>query len=109
MKWTIMKTKSFYISREDTIQNVQDKFSQLFPLLTIHFYSQNNKTLNTSCPMFSPGCRIGDLSPVVRDEFLQMTEKMTEGEIENRIQQNFGLHAEIIHNMNYSHHKKLLI
>jgi hypothetical protein len=104
-----MKTNSFYISREDTIQGVQDKLSQFFPLLTIHFYSQNNMRLNASCPMFSPDCRIGDLCPVCKNESLLMTEKMTEEEIEKRIQQNFGLHAEISHKTGLTHNKKILI
>jgi hypothetical protein len=109
MKWTIMKTNSFYISRDDTIQRVQDKFSQLFPQLTIHFYTQSNKKLNTSCSMFSPDCRIGDLSLLCKNESLKMTEQMTEEEMENRIQQIFGLHAEITHKMDHSHNEKLLI
>jgi hypothetical protein len=38
-----------------------------------------------------------------------MTEKMTEEEIERRIQQNFGLHAEISHKTGLTHNKKILI
>jgi hypothetical protein len=104
-----MKTNSFYICREDTIQDVQEKFSQFFPLLTIHFYTQNNKKSNTFCSMFSPDCRIGDLNPLCKNESLKITEKMTEGEMESCIQQNFGLHAEISHKMNLTHNKKSLI
>jgi len=91
-----MKTRSLHISREDTIQSVQNKFSKLFPLLTIHFYSINEKiSLDDSCVMFSPKCNIADVNPQFRDGYIPISENMMAYEMENAIYNNFGLHAEI--------------
>src|SRR5450631_1330468 len=91
-----MKTRSFYISGEDTIQSVQHKFSSIFPLLTIHFYSLNEKAFSDdSCVMFSPECRIADVNPKIRDGYIPVTENMMVYEMENAIYKSFGLHAEI--------------
>jgi|SRR5450432_4337838 len=91
-----MNTSTFHISREDSIQNVQDKFSSLFPLLTINFYSQNEKSSSDdSCAMFSPESRIRDLNPHCLDGTIKITDGMMVYEMENAIQYIFGLHAEI--------------
>jgi hypothetical protein len=91
-----MNTGSFHISREDTIQNVQDKFSHLFPLFTINFYSPNEKTsADNSCVMFCPECRILDINPSFQDGKTEIKDGMTVYEMESEIQHIFGLHAEI--------------
>ena len=91
-----MKTGSFYISREDTIHDIQDRFSQLFPRLTISFYTQNcGKSSENSCVMFSPDCHVRELNPQCKYGSIQITEQMMAYEMEDAILHNFGLHAEI--------------
>jgi hypothetical protein len=91
-----MKTRSLNISGEETIQCVQNKFSELFPLLTIHFYSLNEKvSSDDSCVMLSPKCKIADVIPQFRNSYIPITENMMVYELENAIYHNFGLHAEI--------------
>lgn len=92
-----MKTALFHISREDTIQRVQDKFSQLFPSLEINFYTQNEKISQlNSCAMLSPECRISDLNPEFTDRSIQLAEDPITDEMENAIHNHFGLHVEIV-------------
>jgi hypothetical protein len=91
-----MKAGSFQISREDTIHDIQDRFSQLFPQLTIHFYTQNGgKSPENSCAMFSPDCHVRELNPRCKFGSIQITEQMMSYEMEDAILHNFGLHAEI--------------
>jgi len=91
-----MKNSSFFISSEDTIHNIQDRFSRLFPRLTISFYSQNEQSQSAdSCPMFSADCRISELNPHGRFGSIQIAEDMLAFEMENAIRDHFGLHAEI--------------
>ena len=95
-----MKTSSFQIYGEDTIQMVRDKFSQLFPQLIINFYCQNEKiTSGDSCVMFSPECRICDINHRFKDGTIQIKKNMTINEIEHAIHSFFGLHVEITGNM----------
>jgi hypothetical protein len=91
-----MKRTNFYISRNDTIQEIQSSFSHFYPLMEINFFSNSEKSLaNHSCVMFSPEVRIRDISPDCRDGCIELNDQMTDIEMENLIHEYFKLHAEI--------------
>ena len=91
-----MKRTNFHIYRNNTIQEIKDSFSHFYPSLEINFFSNNEKAQrNNSCVMFSPEVRIGDISPGCLDGFIELSDIMTIGELENLIHDHFALHAEI--------------
>jgi hypothetical protein len=91
-----MKKTNFYICRNDTIQVIQGNFSHFYPSLDINFFSNNEKNiLNNSCVMFSPEVQIRDINPDCQDGCIEINDNMTIDELENLIQDNFNLHAEI--------------
>ena len=91
-----MKKTNLYISRNDTIREVQSSFSHFYPFLEINFFSDNEKTgENYSCVMFSPEVHIRDIRPDCQDGYIELMDQMAIGEIEKLIHDQFKLHAEI--------------
>ena len=67
-----MKKTNLYISRNDTIREVQSSFSHFYPFLEINFFSDNEKTgENYSCVMFSPEVHIRDIRPDCQDGYIE--------------------------------------
>ncbi len=91
-----MKKTNFYISGNDTIEEIQNIFSLFYPFTEINFFSDTEKNfLNHTCIMYSPEVRIRDISPDCPDGCIELNDQMTVTELENLFHDNFNLYAVI--------------
>jgi len=104
-----MKKINFYISRNDTVHEIQESFSRFYPNLEINFFGSVGKTQPVnSCVKFSPEVRIRDISPESQEGCIELNDTMTDTELENLIHDHFNLHVEIspaagkVQNTNFS-------
>jgi|SRR5450631_1824794 len=91
-----MNKTNLFICRNDTIAEVQSRFSRFYPSLEINFFSRVENLLSmNSCVKFSPEVRIGDISPGCRDGCIELNDKISIEDLEHSIYDHFKLHAEI--------------
>ena len=96
-----MKTISFYIRGNDSIQDVQDRFNDLFPAMKINFFREPDfPNQADQCVLFSSETKIAEINPSIKIWAIPITPDMRVFDLEQRIRAA-GLHAEItcyIHN-----------
>jgi hypothetical protein len=91
-----MNRTNFYLSRNDTIAEIQSSFSQFYPSLEIKFFSNNEKTpSNDAWVKLSPEVKIRDISPDGRDGCIEINDRITLADMENSMNDHFKLHVEI--------------
>jgi hypothetical protein len=92
-----MNKIQFQISRQDTIGQVQEKFSGLFPFLWIKIFKQvggfdQYKTQNI---MLCPEVKMSDMSPNFHDGTLIISGNMTVAVLEEYFYDIFGLVVQV--------------
>jgi hypothetical protein len=90
-----MKTCIFYIQGSDSIQSIQNHFSNLFPSMQISFFRVPEIFKQTDqCVMFSPNVKVNEINPLVNDLVIDITPNMRVSDLENIIK-SMGLYVQI--------------
>ena len=91
-----MNKTNFYFCCNDSVAEIQSRFSRFYPDWVINFFSniEINQS-NDSCVMFSSEVKIRDISPDCGDRCIDLNNNMSPDELEKSIHDYFGLHVEI--------------
>jgi hypothetical protein len=90
-----MKACIFYIQGNDSVQSIQDQFSNLFPSMQMSFFRVPEIFKQTDqCVMFSPNVKINGINPLVKDLVIDITPDMRVSDLENIIK-SMGLYVQI--------------
>ncbi|HEY4935289.1 MAG TPA: hypothetical protein VII44_01840 [Puia sp.] len=92
-----MNTIRFQIFKEDRIGDIQEKFSDLFPVLWIKIFKHMGSVnpVTTQNLMFCPEVKMSDINPNFRDGMLMLSGKMTVSELEQIFYNKFGLSVQV--------------
>ena len=90
-----MKACILYIQGNDSIQSIQNQFSNLFPSMQISFFRLPEVFKQTNeCVMFSSNLKVNEISPLVKDLVIDITPEMRVSDLENIIK-SMGLYVQI--------------
>ncbi len=86
-----------HLSKEDTVRQVQDKFSDLFPHLLIKIFRHTDGTAPRGCQdiMLSPEIKMIQMNSAFRDDVLLIPGGITVSALESSFFRQFGLLTEI--------------
>jgi len=92
-----MNKTHFHIATDDTIQNVQDKFSDLYPFLRINFFKGQDKSkkIPARSVTFCPDVKLGQIISNNSDGEFEISDIMTVSELEKRFLEQFGPYVQI--------------
>ena len=90
-----MKACIFYIQGNDSIQSIQDQFSNLFPSMQMSFFRIPEIFKQTDqCVMYSTNVKMNGINPLVKDLVIDITPDMRVSDLENIIK-SMGLYVQI--------------
>jgi hypothetical protein len=88
-----------HISKTNSVKELQDQFSNLFPFLNINFYS-NGKTTDLQsgrrASLFTRETVIKDINPRLNDGELAIIESMNVADLEKGFYEKFGLSIQVL-------------
>jgi hypothetical protein len=86
-----------YVGKDDTIGDIQKKFSELFPHLCISLFRHTGgiDSLSEQDILFSPETKMTDINPVLREGRLEINPHMNVSTFESVFFNQFGLFAQI--------------
>jgi hypothetical protein len=90
-----MKACIFYIQGNDSVQSIQNQFSNLFPSMQMSFFriSEIFKQTDQSV-MFSTNVKMNGINPLVKNLVIDITPDMRVSDLENIIK-SMGLYVQI--------------
>ena len=79
-----MNTKLIYISKDDSIRQIQGRFSELFPYLRINIFKHVDRTERKTGEniLYCPEVRMRDIDFSFQDGLIMISENMTVGDLE---------------------------
>jgi len=92
-----MSNTHFYIQREDSVKDLQYRFSIQFPYLKINFFrnKQGEKKISGNSASCSPDSRMKDLNSNLNNGEFEVSDNMTVSELENKFFEQFGLFVQV--------------
>ena len=94
-----MREDIFLIGKTNSVKEIQDHFSGLFPFLRINFF-KNRKSgsglTGQSVILFSPESYLKDINPGITNGELAIRESMSVWELENEFFEKFGLSVQVL-------------
>jgi hypothetical protein len=92
-----MNTLQLYIWKDDSIRNIQEKFSDLFPGLQIKIFKHvdGKNSIHGQNFMFCPEVKMIEINPGFRDGMLPVSGSLTVSDLEQAIFEEFGLFAQV--------------
>jgi hypothetical protein len=90
-----MKACIFYIQGNDSVQSIQNQFSNLFPSMQMSFFRIPEIFKQTDqCVMYSTNVKMSGINPHVKDLVIDITPDMRVSDLENIIK-SMGLYVQI--------------
>jgi len=90
-----MKACIFYIQGNDSVQSIQNQFSNLFPSMQMSFFRIPEIFKQTDqCVMYSTNVKMNGINPIVKDLVIDITPDMRVSDLENIIK-SMGLYVQI--------------
>jgi len=90
-----MKACIFYIQGNDSVQSIQNQFSNLFPSMQMSFFRIPEIFKQTDqCVMYSTNVKMNGINPLVKDLVIDITPDMRVSDLENIIK-SMGLYVQI--------------
>jgi hypothetical protein len=92
-----MNIVKLYLNKDYSIHQLQETFSSMYPYLRINFYYEaaQRKSHAFQCSFFSPEVKMLDMNPSFRNGDLELGDEMQVVELEKKLLEQFGLHAQI--------------
>src|ERR1035438_723631 len=93
-----MKSRRFYIWKDDSIKNVQDKFSELFPQFFLKIFINNYRS-NYCRPeviVFRNDVKMDEINPGIKEGSFLIRENMSVSELKEIFYNRFGLEVQIL-------------
>ena len=87
----------FYISKNDSVRDLQHRFSVLFPYLKINLFKngEGDKKISGQSAVFSPESKVYDINKNLCDGEFEVDDNMTVAELENKFFDQFGLFVQV--------------
>ena len=97
IKFKKMTQIHLYISREDSVRDVQDKFSCQFPFLRITFFKNKigDKKITGQSVVFCSELKMTEITKDFHEGDFEMDDNMTVLQLENKFYQQFGLFVQV--------------
>jgi len=92
-----MSQTNFYIRRNDSVRDLQLRFSLQFPYLKINFFRNRigEKKISDHSAACSPDSKVKDLNTDLNDVEFEVNDNMTVSELENKFHEQFGLFVQV--------------
>lgn len=92
-----MSKTYFHIDKDDSVEKIQQQFSDLYPFLRITLFRNvgNGKKVNGRSAAFCPAVKMSEIKPGFHSGTFEISKGMTVPEFENKLYEQFGLSAQI--------------
>ena len=87
----------FYIHRDDSVKNLQDRFFARFPYLRINFFKNKTgeKKITDQSAVFCPETQMKDINRNLQEGGFEIGDDMTVSQLEKKFYDEFGLFAQV--------------
>ena len=91
-----MNTVHFQIERQDSVREIQEKFSDLFPYLLLSFLSnKEEKKLISRQAFYCPDVKMIEINNSLIGGSFELSDEMTVSQLENHLYDRFGLPVQV--------------
>jgi hypothetical protein len=86
-----------YVGKEDTVSEIQHKFSEIFPHLQLSIFRHTGDfgSASTQDILYTPETRMNKINPELRADKLEMDSRMTVAAFESVFFNQFGLFVQV--------------
>jgi len=93
-----METIKIYISRDEFVRELQEKFSSFYPYLKLNFFriGANAKQVTNESVIFCPDAKMYDVNPQLQGRDFEITPDMTVAELESKFFEEYGLPVQVL-------------
>jgi hypothetical protein len=91
------------IKKTDTIKEIQMRFNSAYSHLKLKFYSKAHDDFKGSSGRdeVDSEALLGKVNPDIKDGTIDISESVTVQQLENNLEENFGLHAQVFRKSNH--------
>ncbi|MFI5151837.1 MAG: hypothetical protein ACHQET_00805 [Chitinophagales bacterium] len=91
-----MNTVHFQIERHDSVKDIQERFSNLFPYVHLSFLTnKGDKKPNSRSATYCPEVKMIEINSKLRGGSFEISDEMTVSQLENRLYNQFGLRVQV--------------
>ncbi|HMH33051.1 MAG TPA: hypothetical protein VK543_08465 [Puia sp.] len=92
-----MRNSRFYLAKYFSVNDVQKRFSWLFPYLMLNFFKNRHdgNAISGQSVMYRPDVKIEEMKLKFSDGEFEISDSMTVAELENKLYDQFGLSAQV--------------
>ena len=89
-----------YVGKDKTVRDIQDKFSEIFPHLSISLFRHTGDmaSLTDQDILFAPETKLNEINPDLVDGKLEMDSHLTVATFESLVFSRFGLFVQVSRN-----------